>query len=175
MCSKPRSKSHMTGYYRASHWLSSRISRLLLGISSLRLLQAKTAIAPLDRVKILFQTSNADFKQYAGERELGFTFLSGISVNLAKPDADQIFLVTSFCDLFYCGSSGRPTGLYHAMKAILAAQGVRGLFQGHLATLLRIFPYAGVKFMAYDKVEGVSFGYGRSGVGSVIPEFCICG
>lgn len=43
------------------------------------------------------------------------------------------------------------------MKAILAAQGVRGLFQGHLATLLRIFPYAGVKFMAYDKVEGVSF------------------
>ncbi|KAH8083056.1 mitochondrial carrier domain-containing protein [Filobasidium floriforme] len=76
---------------------------------------AKTAIAPLDRVKILFQTSNADFKQYAG----------------------------------------RPTGLYHAMKAILAAQGLRGLFQGHLATLLRIFPYAGVKFMAYDKVEGI--------------------
>jgi hypothetical protein len=67
MCSKPRSKSHMTGYYRESHWLSPRISRLFLGISSLRLLQAKTAIAPLDRVKILFQTSNADFKQYAGE------------------------------------------------------------------------------------------------------------
>lgn len=74
MCSKPRSKSHMTGYYRESHWLSFRISRLSLGISSLRLLQAKTAIAPLDRVKILFQTSNADFKQYAGEpsRDLPF-------------------------------------------------------------------------------------------------------
>lgn len=53
-------------------------------------------------------------------------------------------------------TAGRPTGLYHAMKAILAAQGLRGLFQGHLATLLRIFPYAGVKFMAYDKAEGVS-------------------
>jgi solute carrier family 25 protein 16 len=42
------------------------------------------------------------------------------------------------------------------MKAIMAAQGARGLFQGHLATLLRIFPYAGVKFMAYDKLDGVS-------------------
>jgi solute carrier family 25 protein 16 len=27
---------------------------------------------------------------------------------------------------------------------------MRGLLQGHSATLLRIFPYAGIKFMAYD-------------------------
>jgi len=30
---------------------------------------------------------------------------------------------------------------------------VLGLFQGHSATLLRIFPYAAVKFMAYDHVH----------------------
>ena len=30
-----------------------------------------------------------------------------------------------------------------------------GLFQGHSATLLRIFPYAAVKFMAYDQVHDV--------------------
>lgn len=28
--------------------------------------QAKTAIAPLDRVKILFQTSNTEFSRFAG-------------------------------------------------------------------------------------------------------------
>lgn len=30
-----------------------------------------------------------------------------------------------------------------------------GLFQGHSATLLRIFPYAAIKFMAYDQIEHV--------------------
>lgn len=27
---------------------------------------------------------------------------------------------------------------------------MRGLLQGHTATLARIFPYAGIKFMAYE-------------------------
>lgn len=29
--------------------------------------QAKSVVAPLDRVKILFQSSNPDFRKYAGE------------------------------------------------------------------------------------------------------------
>ncbi|WVR03262.1 hypothetical protein IAU60_000253 [Kwoniella sp. DSM 27419] len=76
---------------------------------------AKTAIAPLDRVKILFQTSNADFRKYAGT----------------------------------------PMGLLHASNVIYKTQGVRGLFQGHSATLLRIFPYAGLKYMMYDWLERI--------------------
>lgn len=35
--------------------------------------QAKSAIAPLDRVKILFQTSNADFRKFAGKSSLPCT------------------------------------------------------------------------------------------------------
>ncbi|KXS12616.1 mitochondrial carrier [Gonapodya prolifera JEL478] len=74
---------------------------------------AKTVIAPLDRVKILFQTSNPKFQRHIG----------------------------SF------------TGFFHAMREIHAEYGVRGLFQGHSATLLRIFPYAAIKFMAFEQYK----------------------
>ncbi|KIJ13130.1 hypothetical protein PAXINDRAFT_170717 [Paxillus involutus ATCC 200175] len=72
---------------------------------------AKTAVAPLDRVKILFQASNPEFQKYAGSW----------------------------------------TGAYRAGLAIYRDAGARGLLQGHSATLLRIFPYAAIKFMAYDQ------------------------
>jgi len=76
---------------------------------------AKTLIAPLDRVKILFQTSNPEFKQYSG------------SLN----------------------------GLFKAVKKIYVNDGVWGLYQGHSATLLRIFPYAAIKFVAYEQIRTI--------------------
>ncbi|PHH69310.1 hypothetical protein CDD83_5768 [Cordyceps sp. RAO-2017] len=69
---------------------------------------AKTVVAPLDRVKILFQASNPQFAKYTG---------------------------SSF-------------GVATAMRDIYHSEGSRGLFRGHSATLLRIFPYAGIKFLA---------------------------
>ncbi|KAF2120702.1 ADP,ATP carrier protein [Lophiotrema nucula] len=73
----------------------------------------KTVVGPLDRVKILFQTSNPNFAKYAGSW----------------------------------------SGLPIAMRDIYASTGVRGLFKGHSATLLRIFPYAGIKFLAYEQIR----------------------
>lgn len=70
-------------------------------------------VAPLDRVKILFQASNPQFAKYTG---------------------------SSF-------------GVLTAMKDIYALEGTRGLFRGHSATLLRIFPYAGIKFLAYEQIR----------------------
>ena len=50
----------------------------------------------------------------------------------------------------YTGSwSGFPT----AIRDIYATAGVAGLFKGHSATLLRIFPYAGIKFLAYEQIR----------------------
>lgn len=37
---------------------------------------------------------------------------------------------------------------------------MRGLLQGHSATILRVFPYAAIKFMAYDQVHHVGLAVG---------------
>ncbi|KAL4780147.1 mitochondrial carrier domain-containing protein [Aspergillus varians] len=76
---------------------------------------AKTVVAPLDRVKILFQASNPQFAKYAGSW----------------------------------------TGLVYAVRDIKRYEGTRGLYRGHSVTLLRIFPYAAIKFLAYEQVRAV--------------------
>lgn len=49
--------------------------------------------------------------------------------------------------------TGSWFGVVTAMRDIYAADGSRGLFRGHSATLLRIFPYAGIKFLAYEQIR----------------------
>lgn len=39
------------------------------------------------------------------------------------------------------------------MNEIYRQQGTAGLFRGHSATLLRVFPYAGIKFLAYEQIR----------------------
>ncbi|KAI0443144.1 mitochondrial carrier domain-containing protein [Xylaria telfairii] len=79
---------------------------------------AKTTVAPLDRVKILFQTSNPQFAKY----------------------------------------SGSWAGLGRALSDIYAQHGVVGLFRGHSATLLKIYPYAAIKFVAYEQYRALIIG-----------------
>ncbi|KAI1503914.1 mitochondrial carrier protein LEU5 [Biscogniauxia marginata] len=79
---------------------------------------AKTTVAPLDRVKILFQTSNPQFAKYQGSW----------------------------------------VGVVTAIRDIYASDGVMGLFRGHSATLLKIYPYAAIKFVAYEQYRAVIIG-----------------
>lgn len=74
---------------------------------------AKSVVAPLDRVKILFQTRNPMFVKYSGS---------------------------------WAGTATAMSEIYHQ-------EGVMGLFRGHSATLLRVFPYAGIKFLAYEQIR----------------------
>jgi solute carrier family 25 protein 16 len=81
----------------------------------LTLTQAKTIVAPLDRVKILFQSHNPHFLKYTGS---------------------------------WYGVGGAIKEIYHQ-------DGPLGLFRGHSATLLRIFPYAAIKFLAYEQIRAI--------------------
>ncbi|KKA30346.1 hypothetical protein TD95_002258 [Thielaviopsis punctulata] len=76
---------------------------------------AKTIVAPLDRVKILFQSNSPQFAKYTGS---------------------------------WSGAAG-------AIKHIYQVEGPRGLFRGHSATLLRIFPYAAIKFLTYEQIRAI--------------------
>ncbi|KAG8935381.1 hypothetical protein FRC03_004578 [Tulasnella sp. 419] len=76
---------------------------------------AKTAVAPLDRVKILFQASNPEFLKFSGS---------------------------------WRGVAGAVNTIYHD-------GGIRGLLQGHSATLVRVFPYAAIRFMAYEQLAHI--------------------
>lgn len=51
--------------------------------------------------------------------------------------------------------SGSWSGLALAMRDIRKYEGSRGLYKGHSATLLRIFPYAAIKFLAYEQIRAV--------------------
>lgn len=56
-------------------------------------------------------------------------------------------------------SIGTFTGAFKAGRDIVRHTGVLGLFQGHSVTLLRIFPYATIRFIAYEQFRAVSRGY----------------
>lgn len=49
--------------------------------------------------------------------------------------------------------TGSWFGVATAMRDIYGQEGVLGLYRGHSATLLRIFPYAGIKFLAYEQIR----------------------
>lgn len=51
--------------------------------------------------------------------------------------------------------TGSWFGVVTAMQDINKQSGLRGLFRGHSATLLRIFPYAAIKFLAYEQIRAV--------------------
>lgn len=52
---------------------------------------------------------------------------------------------------------GSFTGAFRAGRAIYQNAGLMGLFQGHSVTLARVFPYAAIKFVAYEQYRAVKW------------------
>ncbi|CAO3610231.1 unnamed protein product [Cunninghamella echinulata] len=51
--------------------------------------------------------------------------------------------------------AGSFTGAFKAGRDIFKNGGILGLFQGHSVTLIRIFPYAAIKFVAYEQYRAL--------------------
>ncbi|KAI8985897.1 mitochondrial carrier domain-containing protein [Pilobolus umbonatus] len=51
--------------------------------------------------------------------------------------------------------TGSFKGAFRAGHEIFKHSGLLGLFQGHSATLIRIFPYAAIKFVAYEQYRAI--------------------
>lgn len=49
--------------------------------------------------------------------------------------------------------SGRLLGVFEALSTIYKATGISGLFRGHSAMLMRIFPYAAINYLSYEKCK----------------------
>lgn len=68
---------------------------------------------------------------------------------------DRVKILFQASNPQYAKYTGSWFGFFRAMRDIQANEGSRGLFRGHSATLLRIFPYAGIKFLAYEQIRAV--------------------
>lgn len=51
--------------------------------------------------------------------------------------------------------SGRISGVFAAVNDIYKQSGIFGLYRGHSAMLLRIFPYAAIQYMAFEEYKTV--------------------
>lgn len=49
--------------------------------------------------------------------------------------------------------SGKLLGVFRALHIIYHESGLRGLFRGHSAMVIRIFPYAAINFYSYERIR----------------------
>ncbi len=69
---------------------------------------AKTIVAPIDRIKILYQVTSAPFR---------LRDVPNVAAQIVKQD------------------------------------GISGLWKGNMATMMRVFPYAGIQFMVFNRAK----------------------
>lgn len=51
--------------------------------------------------------------------------------------------------------AGKMSGVFKAIRFVFLKDGIYGLYRGHSAMLARIFPYAGVNYMAYEQYKRI--------------------
>ncbi|XP_013141549.1 PREDICTED: mitochondrial coenzyme A transporter SLC25A42-like [Papilio polytes] len=122
---------------------------------------AKTVIAPLDRAKIRFQTSDIPYSTRAAVQFLvssarteGVIALwRGNSATMARivPYAAIQFAAHEQWKKVFGVDTPQAAKLVHIKVA--REEGIRTLYRGYPATILGVIPYAGVSFFTYDLLK----------------------
>ncbi|KZF23176.1 mitochondrial carrier [Xylona heveae TC161] len=107
-------------------------------------------------------TKGAQEGRKSDKRSLDYAMRSGLAGGLAGCAAktvvgplDRVKILFQASNPQFMKYTGSWTGLATALRDIYSTSGMRGLFRGHSATLLRVFPYAAIKFIAYEQIRAV--------------------
>lgn len=79
--------------------------------------------------------------------------IAGCAAKTVVGPLDRVKILFQTQNPQFAKYSGSWTGFPTAVRDIYLQAGMQGLFKGHSATLLRIFPYAGIKFLAYEQIR----------------------
>lgn len=118
------------------------------------------AIAPSRSKKDVHSHEAAVTKVEVDKKSYEYLVKSGIAGGIAGCAAktvvgplDRVKILFQTQNPQFAKYTGSWTGFPTAVRDIYLQAGVQGLFKGHSATLLRIFPYAGIKFLAYEQIR----------------------
>ncbi|KAL8854310.1 MAG: hypothetical protein Q9221_000796 [Calogaya cf. arnoldii] len=81
--------------------------------------------------------------------------LAGCAAKTIVGPLDRVKILFQASNPQFAKYTGSWFGVVTAMRDINRESGLRGLFRGHSATLLRIFPYASIKFLAYEQFRSL--------------------
>ncbi|KAL8913855.1 MAG: hypothetical protein Q9171_001459 [Xanthocarpia ochracea] len=81
--------------------------------------------------------------------------LAGCAAKTIVGPLDRVKILFQASNPQFAKYTGSWFGVVTAMRDINRESGMRGLFRGHSATLLRIFPYASIKFLAYEQIRSI--------------------
>ncbi|KAF2977274.1 hypothetical protein EK904_009155, partial [Melospiza melodia maxima] len=116
---------------------------------------AKTAVAPLDRTKIMFQVSS---KRFSAK---GFWSLwrgnSATMVRVIPYAAIQFCAHEEYKQILgnYYGFQGKYSSIVHVFIRISREEGLKTLYRGFTPTILGVIPYAGLSFFTYETLKKV--------------------
>lgn len=82
----------------------------------------------------------------------------GIAGSVAKTFVgpfDRVKILYQARNPQYIHHSSSLTGVFRVVKSIGSTSGIRGLYRGHSIMLLRIFPYAAIQYLAFERFKNV--------------------